>query len=380
MVKKNGWLRRLNSKLHLWLGLSVGLLIVIISLTGCIYVFERDIRDLTESYRFIPIENKTLLPPTALASIAHKKTGLYPAGVQYGTPGEAAAVTYTKKGQGFTYLYINPYSGAVIREKILNRDFFRIVLAGHYYLWLPPKIGQPLVCITVIIFVFLLISGLIMWWPKRWNRANRKKSFSISWKARFKRLNYDLHNVLGFYVMLFACMIAITGLVFGFKWFKKGYYYIITAGKQITVKEKPLSDTTFRFTATEPDSAINIIWKQMMQEYQPVKGTLQISLPVKNADPVAVTYNPERRTYYKRIFRYFDRYTGKELPAPPVSGSTGDKIYRMNYDLHVGAAFGMTGKIIAFAASLVCASLPVTGFMIWRGRRKKIKTGQNEPK
>lgn len=374
MVKKKGWLRRLNNKLHLWLGLSVGLLIVIISLTGCIYVFERDIRDFTESYRFIPVENKAMLPPTVLASIAQKKTGLYPSGVQYGTPEEAAAVTYTKKGQGFTYLYINPYSGVVIREKILNRDFFRIVLAGHYYLWLPPKIGQPVVCITVLIFVFLLVSGLVMWWPKKWNRANRKKSFAISWKARFKRLNYDLHNVLGFYVLLFALIIAVTGLVFGFTWFKKSYYYVVTGGKQLTVKKKPLSDTTFSLVTKDPDSTINKVWKQLMQEYQPVAGVLQISLPVTGTDPIAVTYNPERKTYYKRVFRYFDRYTGMELATPPLLHSAGDKIYRMNYDLHVGAAFGMTGKIIAFTASLFCASLPVTGFMIWWGRRKKKPT------
>jgi uncharacterized iron-regulated membrane protein len=43
----------------------------------------------------------------------------------------------------------------------------------------------------------------------------------------------------------------------------------------------------------------------------------------------------------------------------------------MNYDIHVGAIGGLTGKIIAFIASLVCASLPVTGFLIWWGKRRK---------
>jgi len=43
----------------------------------------------------------------------------------------------------------------------------------------------------------------------------------------------------------------------------------------------------------------------------------------------------------------------------------------MNYDIHVGAIAGMPGKIIAFLASLLSASLPVTGFIIWWDREKR---------
>jgi uncharacterized iron-regulated membrane protein len=52
---------------------------------------------------------------------------------------------------------------------------------------------------------------------------------------------------------------------------------------------------------------------------------------------------------------------------------TGDVIKRMNYDLHVGAIWGLTGKILAFIASLISASLPVTGFLVWWGRNNKVK-------
>ncbi len=364
--KKISLFRRINDWLHLWLGIVSGILVVIISLTGCIYVFERDIRDYTEPYRFVAVQEAPVLPPSALEAIAIKhKPGIKPSGVQYGIPGEAAAVTFTQKGQGFTYLYMNPYTGAVLKEKVLNRDFFRLVLAGHFYLWLPPKIGQPVVSVTVIIFVIILISGIIMWWPKRWSKAARKQSFTISWKSRFKRMNYDLHNVLGFYVMLIAFAIAVTGLNFGFKWFAKAYYYTVTAGKTMPVVKKPLSDTTLlAANLVHPEDKV---WQAAMKKYGPVTGLLQIQIPQKNADPIAVTYNPERKTYYKREFRYFDRYSLQELPAPPQP----EKIYRMNYDIHVGAAFGMTGKIIAFIASLICGSLPITGFIIWWGRKKK---------
>jgi uncharacterized iron-regulated membrane protein len=55
------------------------------------------------------------------------------------------------------------------------------------------------------------------------------------------------------------------------------------------------------------------------------------------------------------------------------NATAADKIARMNYDIHVGAVLGLPGKIMAFAASLIAASLPITGFLIWRGRKKKSK-------
>jgi uncharacterized iron-regulated membrane protein len=66
------------------------------------------------------------------------------------------------------------------------------------------------------------------------------------------------------------------------------------------------------------------------------------------------------------------------LPVKHVWGrwrdaSGADKLMRMNYDLHVGAVLGLPGKILAFSASLIIASLPVTGFLIWWGRRNKAR-------
>ncbi|MNE72299.1 hypothetical protein D3C80_1682250 [compost metagenome] len=57
------------------------------------------------------------------------------------------------------------------------------------------------------------------------------------------------------------------------------------------------------------------------------------------------------------------------------NATVADKIQRMNYDIHVGAVLGLPGKILAFFASLIASSLPITGFMIWWGRRKKSKEG-----
>jgi uncharacterized iron-regulated membrane protein len=74
----------------------------------------------------------------------------------------------------------------------------------HWSFLLKQSWGTYVVGIPVLIFVFMLISGIILWWPK--NKAARKQRFSFKWKnvKNWKRKNYDLHNVLGFYASVFA--------------------------------------------------------------------------------------------------------------------------------------------------------------------------------
>jgi uncharacterized iron-regulated membrane protein len=85
----------------------------------------------------------------------------------------------------------------------------------------------------------------------------------------------------------------------------------------------------------------------------------------------------ESGTYWKADYRYFDQYTFRELNVNHIYGrmtdaNFADKLYRMNYDIHVGAIGGVAGKILAFCVSLMVASLPVTGFILWWGKRRKV--------
>jgi uncharacterized iron-regulated membrane protein len=243
-------------------------------------------------------------------------------------------------------------------------------------LWLPPKIGKPIVASSVLIFVVLLITGLVMWWPKNLKKANSDKSFRIKWGAKLKRLNYDLHNVLGFYVMLIGLVLALTGLVWGFEWFNKSLYWASSGGHSYPGKDKSVSDTT-RKVSIVPMAQMDRLWLQLRPASQNAEGTVQIQLPMKAEDVYAVNENPQTGTYYRREFSRFDQYTLGRLPVKGVfakkfsAASGADQLNRMNYDIHVGAILGWPGKIMAFFASLICGSLPITGFMVWLGKRRK---------
>jgi uncharacterized iron-regulated membrane protein len=368
-------IKKLIGKLHLWLGLASGLLVVFLGVTGCMLAFEVEIRKLTEPEQFVTVESKPYLPPSVLKAEAEKhldgkKLNL----LEYLGTGRSALAYYYDE-EHFMLVSLNPYSGQVLKVKDMTRDFFRIVTMGHYYLWLPPKIGQPIVASATLVFLVMMISGIILWWPK--NKAARKQRFSIKWSARWRRKNYDLHNVLGFYVSWIAIFIAITGLVMGFQWFAKTVYWTSSFGKTMPADVHPVSDTTLsaRFL---PTTAADKVWVELMKKAQ-AHEKVGIYFPVTNTDPLEGFINHRPGTFYNADYYHYDQYSGKELPASGIYAGTykdagiANKISRMNYDIHVGAILGLPGKILAFCGSLIAASLPVTGFMIWWGRRKKSK-------
>jgi uncharacterized iron-regulated membrane protein len=365
--------KKFIGKIHLWLGLSSGLVVLFLGITGCILAFEIEIRNLTESFREIKVEDKAYLSPSSIKAIAEKhlisKTAL---GVEYPGKGKAAVSAYYDETE-YELVFINPYSGEVLKHKNMTEDFFRIILDGHFYLWLPHHIGQPIVASATLIFLIMMITGLILWWPK--SKVARKQRFSIKWTARWRRKNYYLHNVLGFYITWIAIFVAITGLVFGFQWFAKSLYWATSGGETMVEHTHPVSDTTK--TASYTNMADHL-WNEHRDDVKE-KESLGIYFANLSTDPVEVVVNHRPGTYYNSDFYHYDQYTGQELPATGSYAGTfkdaklADKIVRMNYDIHVGAVLGIPGKLLAFFASLIAASLPVTGFIIWWGRRKKTR-------
>lgn len=367
-------IKKLIGKIHLWLGLASGLIVLFLGITGCILAFEAEIRSWTEPFQYAKEEAKPYLPPSVLKDSAdkvmrHGKT----LGINYPGKGKAAIAAYYDE-TNYELVYLNPYTGAIQKHKNMPDDFFRIVLDGHFYLWLPHHIGQPIVASATLIFLVLMITGIVLWWPR--NKAARKQRFTIKWNTRWRRKNYDLHNVLGFYMSWVAIFIAITGLVFGFEWFARSLYWVSSGGKVMEEHRHPVSDST------QTAGVVNMADHLWQDHKSGVKDneSLGIYFAYLASDPIEVVVNHRPGTYYNSDFYHYDQYSGKELPATGsyagrfTDASVADKIVRMNYDIHVGAIWGLPGKLLAFFASLVAASLPVTGFYIWWGRRKKRKS------
>ena len=299
-------MKKTIGKIHLWLGLSSGIVVFIVAITGCIYAFQAEIQDLTQSYRFVEPQGSPVLTPTQIWAKAdealpnkHLHAVLYP------TRDRAAqAIYYSFEEDYYYFVYVNPYTGNVLKVKDEYADFFRVVLDGHFYLWLPPEIGQPVVASFTLIFLMMVISGLILWWTKK--KQNLKQSLRIKWNTRWRRKNYDLHQVMGFYVMVFALVFAITGLVWGFLWFRDSVYFLSSGGEEFVEYYTPASDSTQTYQGEV--SALDAVWMKMRTAY-PNADWIEVHPPEFDGAAIAANANPDESTYWKMDYRYFDQNT-----------------------------------------------------------------------
>lgn len=371
--------------LHLWLGLISGVVVVILCVTGCLFVFQTEITAwLHKKELFVtpPAAGAHPLPLSVLRQKAQaalgerKRVNIITAYADPDRawefmaykPGDPDAVTFPGSVDYYESAFVDPYTGRVTGRMNYMHNFFIIVKYIHWSLYLSTKYGQPVTGWATLIFVISLVTGLIMWIPKRWNRAEKHKAFTVRWKAAFKRLNYDLHNVLGFYAVVIALVLAFTGLVYAFTWFNSAVYAAGAGTAKAPEQPVYVSDTALAGVSHDP---LDPAFAATVKAYPDAKR-YGVSVPSSPQAPLTVTAYQQREVYYDASTAYFDRYSGQRLGDQRYNDmNNGEKLIMMNYDIHVGAIGGLAGKIIAFLVTLICGSLPVTGFIIWWGKKKK---------
>ncbi|RZK58301.1 MAG: PepSY domain-containing protein [Pedobacter sp.] len=368
-------LKKLNAWLHLWLGLASGIIVVILGITGCILVFEQEIRSLSSPWLHVEKPAKgTYLPPSALYK--EVKKALPEKEIRSVWYHGANRTAHFSINDSDSMIYVNPYTAQIV-AMVDHEDFFHEIDEGHRHLWLPENIGRPIVGWATFIFFILLITGLILWWPKNLKKSNVDKSFKVKWKAKFKRVNYDLHNVFGFYSLLLALLMAVTGLIMSFSWFNNSMYWL-TGGDTNKPKQK---EEIFEPSKLPMLGQVDKIWRKVQDEIAvDNKDQIIVSFPDHGDDPIYVCTDMVnghwRDLYFNQADLFFTNSTGKRMGDLPFA----DKVRKLNYTLHVGAFAGLFSKTIYFLASLICASLPITGFYIWWGKKKKSKKKIPKPK
>lgn len=375
----NKTFRKVCAKLHLYLGLLSGIVVFVVCVTGCLYIFKNEINEATQPWRFVSPEPTEVLPPSVVLSLADSvmKEGVSATTLTYGEKTDAVSVDYHRRGEGQKTVFLNPYNGKVLKTVIRSADdfdFFRFVIRGHRTLWLPKKTGSTIVGYSVLVFFITLIAGLILWWPRKWNRRALVQRLTMKRPFTFGRFTFDLHRILGFYAFLPLIVICFTGLIFSLGWFNKAVYTVVSGGESLQPNVVPVSDTLqMSSRVNEPLDTLFYLLKAESPEAK----KLSFSLPSKKDGVFRVSVGHRRASRSRTDYLFFDRYTLKPLQGwGPFAGtyeeaSAAHKLRRMNLELHDGSILGLFGKIVMFFASLIGASLPITGFIIWRRKTRK---------
>lgn len=385
MAKKNSkyGFKHWIGKIHLWLGMASGSIVLLLSVTGCIYVFSVEITEaLRKDVMYISEVKPNTIPISKLWEDTQQKIGdsVKISSVKISNNPEKAwifacyqgnnnAITYFGMIDYYKSIYVNPYSGEILAIYDEEMDFFNIVKYIHWSLLLKIDLGQQIVGWSTFIFVIMLITGIILWWPK--NKAARKQRFRFQWKetTQWKRKNYDIHNIFGFYVATIALIIAFTGMVWAFTWFKAAVY---VAGSGTTTPPKIVAKEADK-NLPKISNIMEVALEKTKLAY-PNADAFNMGKPADSLATVDIYVQQNENTYYVSHEMRFAQKSGEiVLNRNHSEKNFGEKLITANYDIHVGAILGFPGKILAFIASFVCGLLPVTGFLIWYGRKFKKK-------
>jgi len=222
--------------------------------------------------------------------------------------------------------------------------------------------------------LIMLVSGLILWWPR--NQAASRKRFTFNWKKHtsWKRKNYDIHQIFGFYIFIIAFFVALSGLCMVLPKLDSAMVYIINFGAE---NEKATMMHTSHMGGTitaveEKDSILNTIAAHALV-MNPGAVKHRIFTPKTGKDPIVVKNYKDQGTHFAYLQDQYDPSTAGHTSTTYFAElSAGEQVHEAMYDIHVGAILGLPGKILAFLVSLITATLPISGFLIWKGRRNKI--------
>ena len=208
------WLRRASFQIHLWLGIAVGLYIVMLSLTGSalVYRIELDRFFATSRPAFVP--GKPALPKEQLQASAER---LYPGwtvtrvGERISRRNPTLEVWLEKDGEKKERLF-NPYTAEDLGDSVTKGELGVIWLARLHDELLFDREGKTWNGVGSIIFTALVLTGAVVWWPgvDRWRR-----SLGVSLRGGWKRFNWDLHSALGFWLFLLMLVWGVSGIYLG---------------------------------------------------------------------------------------------------------------------------------------------------------------------
>lgn len=375
--------RKIAYQLHLWLGLTSGLIVVIMAATGCILVFEEELKHIVHPERYF-VENigrKKL----SLSDLTVKAEKALPEGLKVkraiisSDPSRTyvfrtlkmdnEALTYWGTYLYYYRVYIDPYTGKVQEVEDAKKDFFEIVLDLHRRLLLGEKIGKTITGYSTLVFAIILLSGLVIWYPRKMSKAMLKGMFFIKTSANWKRINYDAHNVLGFYAVIPLLFISYSALIWNFesmdKWIKN------TLNGNIPTEKKAKS----KIPTEGSDTSVNILdlIGNKVEKGLINKESALVNFPRTEEGTYYTELTLGKKQYQNENYN-FDQYSGEILKHQFYKDKNigyGTALRERNYDLHTGSLFGITGRIIYLFAGIIAASLPITGFIIYLNKKKK---------
>ncbi|WP_312332381.1 sulfite reductase flavoprotein subunit alpha [Acinetobacter variabilis] len=404
-------------QIHWFLGITAGLILSIMGVTGAIYSYEPQILKWMNSDSYtVQVQEQDKLSLAQLYQ--HFQTQNPEMKINSITvaqdPSASSTVNIVKEGARRGYnMMVNPYTAEVLPE-IKGREFFQFVQQLHRNLTVGP-VGKQITGACALMLIFFVLSGLYLRWPKR---HSVKQWLAVKPQLKGRNFIWDLHAVVGTWVVIFYLILACTGLYWSYDWWRNGMFKVLgverpqpemqqgqggrggeeqgrSAGESRGEgqrgsrgegagergpqsegqrenrgegREKGVDDTVLL-------TALNKSWAGFQNEFNDKYSTVTFNIPKKADGELKLSFtdvevqherarNNATYNYQDAAFTSVEMYEDKKL---------NEKIMSSMLPVHRGSFFGPIYQFFAMVASLLMPLFFITGWMLYLKRRKQKK-------
>ena len=371
---------------HLIAGVVAGVVILIMSITGVILTYERQLIAWSNSHlkSALPAEGATRMPVESLLQAAQQQNpGLQVTGITIGSASDATAVLAT----GDADFHLDIYSGRALGAGATGmRQFMSDLRVWHRYLGVAGDnrpFAKSITGWSNFIFAFIVLSGLYLWFPRQWTWRKVRPVVLFKGGLRGKARDFNWHNVIGMWSAVPLFIVVVSAVPISFRWANDAVYHAVgeqppPARNAGAGREGGAARGGPEQTAAAQLDGLNGMWARAEGQ---VSGwrTINLRLPQSDSAPLAFAIDRgDGGQPHLRSTLTLDRQSGGVVSYEDFSTlSTGRRIRNVMRFAHTGEVLGIPGQTIAGLVSLGGVVLVWTGialalgrFSAWRGRRQ----------
>lgn len=356
---------------HLAAGTAAGLVVLLMSVTGVTLAYQRQTLEWIASRHAVADSSEARVPLDSLAALARTEAGgRKVAGlIVRADPRMPVSVTLEDR----TSLFFDPSTGALLGTDAGPRGFFAAVERIHRSIayqgtkrW---DTGTAITGAANLAFLFLILSGLVLWWPRIWSRQAFRRVLVFTQEARGKARDWNWHHVLGVWAAPILVLIVVSAAFISYDWPQR---LVERAFGQEPVSA-PAAGRAEPGPATRlREPSLDTVWSRVM-EGAGSWHSVQVRLSPARQASATISHTP--------VFRPDER-------TSVTLGPDGEVTERRGYDeldparrfrawmrpLHTGEVAGIPGQTLAALVSAMAAVLVYTGLALaWRRMRTALR-------
>lgn len=362
---------------HLVTGLSVGLVVLVMSATGVVLTYQKQMTEWADHEHWAPPRNAdATAAPSQLVRAAEAyagETNTEESSVGslrfYSDPTAPVAASIG----GGRVVYLDPSDATVRGENDLRlRSFFSVVTGIHRWFGLSGdgrSLARGITGWSNLLFLFLILSGLYLWIPRRRSWQHVRAVLLFKRGAAGKARDFNWHHVVGFWTSLPLALVVASATVISFPWASR--MVIQLGGDEVATPDVATPDVATPAAAPDPVPFELVYLDDVLAPVlSRTEGwrTLELSLPdAGSIVPVTVDEGWGGQPQKRRSLRV-DATDGREVSVATFGDqSRGRRIRSFLRFAHTGEYFGVVGQTVAGLVTLLSLILVWTGFALsWR--------------